>query len=124
MLIQEMEVVMAPEHQRVRMLVQCQGQMILSAVFGPKSLPEALCNALRGLATHQPASRLSVVLSVSERDNGYGLRLLDALSVLAQSVPCQIGVATNLPVRRRKTGEPHDYDLACLSLTAPGRSLS
>jgi hypothetical protein len=118
MLSRNMHVVIAPDLRRCRMWVQIHHQTVLRAVLPPKRMPQVACSLLQRLIQQQHPSQMSVVLSVGDRDNGCALMLFEALGALAQSLPCQIGVAANSP------GYPRWKDLTDLSVVwATTRSL-
>jgi hypothetical protein len=86
-------VTIAPEPDRVRILVATPTHDILKAVLGPagRAHPRAAATLLEGIALwHQ--RRLSVVLSADDGDDGSALGLCDALG-FGRSLHYEVGLA-------------------------------
>jgi hypothetical protein len=110
-------VTIAPEMDRVRLLVQHNQHDILKAVFCPVIHPKAASTLLEGLALWYQR-RLSVVLSVDDRDNGSGLALFDALGFGKETLHYEVGVAVQSNRPKRIAGLGSFRDLRQLSLVS------
>lgn len=94
-------VTIAPERDRVRMLVRTEERDLLKAVLGPASTthPRAAATMLEGLALwHQRP--LSVVLCADEREHGSALELCDALGFGRRTLHYEVGIALHQVSRR------------------------
>ncbi len=114
-------VTIAPEPERVRMLVTTAERDLLKAVLGPARgcHPRAAATLLEGLALwHQRP--LSVVLCVDEQAHSPALELCDALGFGQRTLHYEVGVAYHPRARRRRClGGLGDFrDLR--QLTLPG----
>ena len=92
-------VTLAPERDRVRMLVTNDGQDMLKAVLGPlrSAHPRAAATLLEGLALwHEQA--LSVVLCADDSVDSCGLDLYEALGFGRHALHYEVGIA----YRRRR----------------------
>jgi hypothetical protein len=98
------QVMLAPEPERVRMLVTSEGKDLLKAVLGParRCHPRAAATLLEGLALwHQRP--LSVVLCVDEQQHASALALSDALGFGERTLHYEVGIAFHPRASRRRT---------------------
>ena len=96
------QVMIAPEPERVRMLVTSEGRDLLKAVLGParRCHPRAAATLLEGLALwHQRP--LSVVLCADEQGPTSALALSDALGFGERSLHYEVGIAFHPRSTRR-----------------------
>jgi hypothetical protein len=117
-------VTIAPEPERVRMLVTTAERDVLRAVLGPVHAchPRAAATLLEGLALwHQRP--LSVVLCADEVAGSSALALSDALGFAERSLHYEVGVAYHPRARRRRSqGGLGDFrDLRQLALPGVAR---
>jgi hypothetical protein len=118
-------VTIAPEPERVRMLVTTAERDLLKAVLGParRCHPRAAATLLEGLALwHQ--CPLSVVLCVDEAGHASALDLYDGLDLGARTLHYEVGVAFHPRRGRRRATVPGlgDFrDLRQLALPGLGR---
>lgn len=101
--MERINVILAPEPTRVRLLVRADGQDLMKAVLGPanKAHPRAASTLLEGLALWQQR-RLGVVVCVDGRCDGHALGLFDALGLGERTVHYEVGVAFHRGARARR----------------------
>ena len=115
--MERINVVMAPEPTRVRMLVRSGRRDLMKAVLGPAELahPRAAATLLEGLALwHQQA--LGVVLCADEPSAGCALGLCDALGFGERNVHYEVAIAPMSAPRRTIAGVGSFSDLRQLNL--------
>lgn len=96
------QVMIAPEPERVRMLVTSEGRDLLKAVLGParRCHPRAAATLLEGLALwHQRP--LSVVLCADEQGPTSALALSDGLGFGERTLHYEVGIAFHPRSTRR-----------------------